>query len=128
MSVTSPTPPTGTPPVPLVAIHTHIVTWMSTPWTRPTTMWAITTLWWSVLFFNNLVTKHHCDNSHLHRLWRHDTFVYLFTLHMVPSTWLLLTKHQQQIDKTPDDSLTKTKPGRVVHCQQTVVFASYSQY
>ncbi len=32
MSVTSPTPPAGTPPppVPLVTIHTHIVTWMST--------------------------------------------------------------------------------------------------
>ncbi len=57
----------------------------------PPTMWAITTLWWSVLlpctlFINNLVTNHHCDNSHLHRLWRHDTFVCLFTLHVVPST------------------------------------------
>ncbi len=64
-------------------------------------LWGtITTLRWSVLlpctlFINNLVTNHHCDNSHLHRLWRHDTFVYLFTLHVVPSTWLLLTKHQQ---------------------------------
>ncbi len=35
MSVTSPTPPAGIPPVPLVTIHTHIVTWLSTPWTHP---------------------------------------------------------------------------------------------
>ncbi len=34
MSVTSPTPPAGIPPVPPVTIHTHIVTWMSTPWTH----------------------------------------------------------------------------------------------
>ncbi len=26
----------------------------------------------------------------------------------------MLTKRQQQFDKTPDESLTKTKPGRVV--------------
>ncbi len=32
MSVTSPIPPTGIPPVPLVTIHTHIVTWLSTSW------------------------------------------------------------------------------------------------
>ncbi len=46
-------------------------------------LWAITTLWWSVLlpctlFINNHITNHHCDISHLHRLWRHNTlFIYL---------------------------------------------------
>ncbi len=68
----------------------------------PATMWAISSLWWSVLlpctlFINNLITNQHYDNSHLHRMWRHDTFVYLFTLHMVASTWLLLTKSMQYL-------------------------------
>ncbi len=32
MSVTSPTPPAGIHPVPLVTIYSHFVTWMSTTW------------------------------------------------------------------------------------------------
>ncbi len=50
-----------------------------------------------------------------------------FTLHVVPFPWLLLTKHQQQFDKTPDKALTKPKPGRVVTSSMIVVSASSCQ-
>ncbi len=66
---------------------------------HPPTMWAITTLWWSVLlpctlFINNHITNHHCDISHLHRLWRHDICLFIYvacgSIHIVivdkPST------------------------------------------
>ncbi len=80
-SVTSPTPPAGIPPVPLVTIHTHIVTWLSTPWTHPQCGSSLPSGDWScchALFINNHVTNHHCDISHLHRLWSHNTlFIYL---------------------------------------------------
>ncbi len=55
-------------------------------------------------------------------------YIYLFiTLHVVPFPWLLLAKHQQQFDKTPDEALTKLKSGQVVTSSVIIVFGSSCQ-
>ncbi len=74
-------------------MHSYLDTWMST--TGPT----------HTHYQQRGYHSPHCDIIHTGC----DVTIPVFTLHMVPIPWLLLTKRQQQFDKTPDKALTKPK-------------------
>ncbi len=82
----------------------------------------------------HLICKHYLcllempDFVHCETYSMMSQYIYLFiTLHVVPFPQLLLTKRQQQFDKTPDKALTKLKPGRVVTSSVIVVSGSPCQ-